>query len=235
MDIKALIQKAVEYGQQALSEHDSKKVLASYNIPVTKEALVQTKDEAAQNAAEIGFPVVLKACSHEVMHKSEGGLVAVSLNSQEDVKAAFSDITKKAGPDIDGILVQEMVSGQRELMLGLLRDPQFGPCVMAGFGGIMTEVINDTCFRMAPIDNIEADDMLDELRAKAMLEAFRGQKPADRKAISDTLVALGKIGMENDPIAEIDINPMIIDSNGAVIAVDALIVLKGGQINDNNN
>ncbi len=229
MEIQMLINAAVDNGHRALSEFDSKKVLAAYHIPVSQEYLVTTPEEAAQKAMQIGFPVVLKACSHTIAHKTEGGLVEAAISTREAVLDSFERIMKKAGTSIDGILVQEMVQGQRELCMGLVRDPQFGPCVMVGFGGIMTEVINDTCFRMAPIDEREAGDMLDELKTKAILGPFRGLTPVDRAALCTSLVAIGQIGMEHPAITEIDINPLIIRRDGTFAAVDALVVLEGEE------
>jgi hypothetical protein len=118
-----------------------------------------------------------------------------------------------------------MVSGQRELVMGMSRDPQFGPCVMLGIGGIMTEIINDTVFRVAPFDHREALDMIEELRLNKMLGDFRGQAPADVETLSNSLMAIGKIGIEINEISEIDVNPLIVDRQGRITAVDALIVL----------
>lgn len=228
MSSQSLIDAAVQKGQQALSEFDAKKVLADRGIPVSEEYLVTTARQAVQKANAIGFPVVLKACSHKIAHKTEGGLVMTSLDSPDAVEQAFEQIMKNAGDiELDGVLVLEMVKGQRELVLGLFRDRQFGPCVMAGFGGILTEVIKDTCFRMAPVDMIEAQDMLEELKAKDMLKNFRGQAPVDRDALCRAICAVGDIGLENETIAEIDINPLIIRADGSFAAVDALVVLKG--------
>jgi succinyl-CoA synthetase beta subunit len=234
MDIQKLIKNAIENGQKALSEFDSKRVIEAYGIPVSQEYLTVTADDAVQKAEEIGFPVVLKACSHLIGHKTEDGLVEISLSTREEVRASFERIMEKSTTPVDGILVQEMVSGQRELMIGLIRDPQFGPCVMVGFGGIMTEVINDTCFRMAPVDDLEVEDMLDEFKSKDLLGPFRGQAPVDKKAFCNAVSAIGNIGLENSTISEIDINPLIVRPDGTFAAVDALIVIKG-SINDHRN
>ena len=226
MNVKPVLEKAIKNGQKALSEYDSKKILSEYKIPVTRESLAKTCEEAVQIAESIGYPVVLKACSHTLMHKSEGGFVEIFIKNKHDVKEAFERITSKKNAGIDGILVQEMASGQRELVLGFFRDPQFGPCVMAGLGGVMTEILNDTSFRMAPLDEIEADDMLSDLRSRKILEPFRGQKGVDKQALCRAIVSLGNIGLENEEIAEIDINPVIIRPDGNIIAVDALVVLN---------
>ena len=227
MNAQTLIQTAVDKGHHALSEFDSKRVLAAYHIPISKEYLVATVDEAVEKAARIGFPVVLKACSHAIAHKTEGGLVETALADGDAVKRAFERIMQNAPQPLDGILVQEMVKGHRELMLGLIRDPQFGPCVMVGFGGVMTEIIQDSCFRMAPVDAVEAADMLAELKSKAMLGPFRGQASVDRAFLCQSICAVGAMGLENPNIAEIDINPLIVRADGSFAAVDALIVLKG--------
>jgi succinyl-CoA synthetase beta subunit len=221
-----LMRSALKRGQSALSEYESKKLLSLYDIPVTRERLSHSADEAVADAAEIGFPVVLKACSPELMHKSEHGSIDLNLRSREDVREAYQRIVGSIDLDLEGVLVQEMVLGQRELVVGLIRDPQFGPCVMLGMGGTMTEVFQDTVFRMAPVDMIEAQDMTEELRFKKIFGAFRGQKPVDMDTLCKTLMAVGQIGLELETVAELDINPVIITPEGRVKAVDALVVLS---------
>src|SRR4030065_1516947 len=201
-----LIQSALHRGQRALSEYESKKLLSFYNIPVTREKLCHRADETVSAADGLGFPVVLKACSAELMHKSERGCIELNLRSEGDVREAYGRIINRVDLELEGVLVQEMVSGQRELVIGLTRDPQFGPCVMLGIGGIMTEVFEDTAFRMAPLDKIEAKDMTEELRFKAILGAFRGQKPIDMEMLYRTLIAVGQIGLELDTGFEVDTN-----------------------------
>lgn len=219
------IKRAIQMGHKALSEFESKNLLKHYGIPTTREALAATRDDAADHADAIGYPVVLKACSHALMHKSEQDAVRLNLTTRQDVAEAFDHIMRTVDMDLDGILVQEMISGQRELVMGLNRDPQFGPCVMLGIGGIFTELINDTAFRAAPFDQVEAKDMIEELRLKDMLGEFRNQMPADIDAITRALVAVGSIGIEISEVSEIDVNPLIIDRQGQITAVDALVVL----------
>jgi succinyl-CoA synthetase beta subunit len=221
-----LIKNALNKGQKALSEYESKLWLKSYGIPVTNEALATNEDEAAAMAARLGYPVVLKACSPELMHKSESGAIEIGIKSEAEVRVAYQRLVESASVPLDGILVQEMVKGNRELVLGLTRDAQFGPCVMFGLGGVLTEVINDTVFRVAPLEPMDAREMMEDLKAKAILDPFRGQAAADREVISCSLIALGQIGLENEAVAEIDINPMIIDPKGRIVAVDALVVLR---------
>ncbi len=229
-----LIRSALDRGQPALSEYESKKLLSLYDIPVTRETLSRSADEAVSAAADLGFPVVLKACSPELMHKSERGCIELNLRSERDVREAYGRIIRSVDLELEGVLVQEMVPGQRELVVGLNRNPQFGPCVMLGTGGMMTEVFKDTAFRMAPFGMIEAKDMAEELRFKAILGAFRGQKPADMDILCRTLIAVGKIGLELETVSELDINPMIITPEGHVVAVDALVVLRRNR-NDRIN
>ncbi len=224
-----LIESGLARGQKALSEYESKKPLGLYGVPVTREKLSRSVDEAVSVAGDLGFPVVLKACSAELMHKSERGGIELNLRSEEDVRAAYERIIRSVDPGLEGVLVQEMVAGQRELVVGLNRDPQFGPCVMLGIGGIMTEVFQDTVFRMAPFDTIEAKDMTEELRFKKILGAFRGQKPVDMEILCRVLTAVGRVGLELEAVSELDINPMIITPEGRLVAVDALVVLKETQ------
>lgn len=220
------IQEAVDQGRRALSEHKAKKLLEAYGIPVTREVLVQSPEEAVSAAEELGYPVVIKACSDELLHKSEQGAVVLNLSSPHAVRAACERVAAPGGPALEGVLVQEMVSGPRELALGLIRDPQFGPCVMVGMGGVMTEILEDTAFRVVPFDRVEAEDMVRELRFSKALGPFRGQAPADLETLSHALMALGRIGLELDAVAEIDVNPMIVTPEGRVKAADALVALR---------
>ncbi len=226
MEAEKIIAEAVGREQRALSEYESKQVLQAYGIPVTREKLAGSLQEAIVAAGEIGYPVVLKACSPDLMHKSEGGLVLVGLADENQLKEAYETLAGRLKDATAEILVQEMISGNREMVVGMNRDPQFGPCVMLGLGGVMTEILKDTVFRMAPIDAIEAADMTDQLRSKKMLEAFRGQAPVDREALYNCLIAAGQIGLDHETVQEIDINPLLISPEGKITAVDALIVLR---------
>lgn len=224
-----LIRQAQNNGQRALSEFHSKRVLKAYGIPVTREFLVQTAEEAVDAADRIGYPVAVKACAWELMHKSDLGCVELGLADADAVARAFRRIEDRVRMPLEGILIQEMVAGSRELVAGLNRDPQFGACVMLGFGGTMAEVVDDTVFRIAPFDGAEAMDMIGDLRSRAMLEAFRGQSPADLEALSNVLMGLGELGLARDTVSEIDINPLIVSPEGRICAADALIVLEGGR------
>ncbi|OHD64791.1 MAG: carboxylate--amine ligase [Spirochaetes bacterium RBG_13_51_14] len=222
--MEQIIKKALKRGQKTLSEYESKQVIQSVGIPITREKLARSRDEAIAFAEEIGYPVVLKGCSDKAAHKTEMGLVKLKLAGPDEVRKAYDEIVGK-GLDLDGVLVQEMIKGEREFVIGLSRDPQFGPCVMFGIGGIFTEVIRDVSFRVAPLTELDAEEMIDEIRMKKLLDEFRGSPAVDRKQLVKALVGIGDLGYRHDEIAEIDINPVIISGNTPVV-VDALVVLN---------
>jgi hypothetical protein len=152
------------------------------------------------------------------------GIVKLHLKDHDEVSKAYDEIMM-TGFDLDGVIVQEMVEGKREFVIGMTRDPQFGPCVMFGLGGIFTEVFNDVSFRLAPITDMDAEEMLEEIKAGKLLDAFRGSPAVDREALIQALVGIGEIGARYDQIAEIDINPLVI-SGDRPVAVDALVVIS---------
>ena len=221
-----ILDKALKEGRNTLSEYESKVILASYQIPVTREIMAESSDEVITAAHEIGYPVVMKGCAPDITHKTEKGLIRTDIRDDREALDTFNDIM--AG--MNGIkgaaaLVQEMIRGKRELVIGLIRDPQFGPCVMFGLGGIFTEILKDVSFRLAPLEKRDALEMMGEIKAHKILDAIRGMDAVDRDVLSEMLINVGKIGTENDTIKEIDINPVII-SGSRPIAVDALIVLE---------
>jgi acyl-CoA synthetase (NDP forming) len=220
-----IIQRAFKKGQKVLSEYESKRVLASYGIPVVKEKLVHDKEAAISTARKIGYPVVLKGCSPEIAHKTEHNLIAVDLRNQTEISRAYDRIWKNMKAVGGAFLVQEMVRGNRELVIGLIRDAQFGPCVMFGLGGIFTEILKDVSFRVAPIDKRDAMEMMGEIKAHKILDAVRGMEAVNADILVQSLIALGQIGLENSHIKEIDVNPMII-RKGIPVAVDALIAVS---------
>ncbi len=219
-----LIASALKKGQKGLDEHEGKKILSAYGIPVTRERLAATEAEAVRAAREIGFPVALKACSWEIMHKTGKGLIRLGLKEEEEVSGAFRSIRQAAGGDIP-VLLQEMVSGSREFVMGMTRFPGFGPVLLFGLGGIFTEALKDTAFRSAPLSLGEAEEMIRDIRADKMLEEFRGMPAVDTSAMADILQTLGFIAVLHPEIAEMDLNPLIISGSRPVVA-DALLVLK---------
>ena len=219
-----LIDQALKDGRTALSEYESKQVLASYGIPVTQEELVINPEDLSQAIHKIGYPLVMKGCAAEIAHKTEKGLIRMDVRNEDEARTAFKEITAAMDGAEKAVLVQQMVKGQRELVVGLTRDPQFGPCVMFGLGGIFTEILEDTSFRVAPIEKRDALEMIQEIKAHKILEAIRGMEPVDKDMLADILIAIGRLGIENEAVKEIDINPLII-SRGQPVAVDALVVL----------
>jgi acetyl-CoA synthetase (ADP-forming) len=226
-----LIEEAIKKGPTILSEYESKQLLAYYDIPVTREALVKNRESLLETAEEIGYPVVFKGCSSEIAHKTEKGLIRLDIRNSGEAAAAFEEITALMNGSGNFILVQEMISGKRELVAGLTRDFQFGPCVMFGLGGIFTEILKDISFRVAPLEKYDALEMMHEIRGRRILDSVRGMESVDLEMLADILITLGKIGLENEGIKEIDINPLII-SGSKPVAVDALVVLESSQTLD---
>jgi acyl-CoA synthetase (NDP forming) len=225
MNPTELIRKAKKEGRTALTEAESKEVLKGYGVPVVQESIAATPEEAISAAGKIGFPVVLKGLGAKLAHKTERGLVFLNLNNAEDVRRAAAQAASAGGGDLEGILIQPMLSGRREFVAGLFNDVQFGPVVMFGLGGIFAEALEDVVFRIAPLDKRDAGQMLEELRAKKLLGPFRGEQSVCSEQLVETLVGLSRIGMELPDVTEVDINPLLVGSDGRVTAVDALIIL----------
>jgi len=207
-----------------LSEAESKQKLAARGVPVPAEALVSTPEEAAAAAARLGFPVVAKLCGPTIAHKTERGLVRLGLTDEGAVEAAAADLLAAARPDDGevGVLVGQMVRGGRELIAGMGRDPQFGPYVMLGLGGILAEAVAEVVFRLVPLARVDAEEMIEQLPAQRLLAAFRGEPEVDRSALADVLVALSDLAAAEPRLMSADLNPLII-SDGRPVAVDALL------------
>jgi len=221
-----IIQAALKRGQKALSEFDSKRLLSAYGFPVVREKLVSSRAGAEKAAKEIGLPVVLKGCSPEVTHKTEKKLIEIDRRTLKEVGRAYDSIIQRAGDTpLDGLLVQEMIKGSRELVIGMIRDAQFGPCVMFGLGGIFTEILKDVSFRIAPLERRDALEMAREIKGAAVLGAFRGMEEVDMDLLTSMLINAGRLGLELEAVKEVDVNPLIISGNRPV-AVDALVVLE---------
>jgi acetyl-CoA synthetase (ADP-forming) len=218
-----VLDQAIARGQAALTEHAAMQFLAGRGIPVPRAMLAPDPDGAAAAATRVGFPVVLKASGAALHHKSEVGGIALDLHSTEEVRREARRLLTL--PGCEGLLIAEMIRGERELVCGLTRDPQFGPCVMFGLGGVLTEALADAVFRVAPLTRLDALQMLQEIRASKLLGAFRGQPPANTEALAGILVALGEIGLRHLEIREIDLNPVKIRPDGSPVAADALIAL----------
>ncbi len=212
----------------SLNEYQAKQFLSAYGIPVVEEHLAASPEDAVQSAEKLGFPVVLKALVPGVHHKSDSGLVKLNLNDARQLLQAANDLSKSTS-NMD-LLVQKQVSGNRELMLGMFRDPHFGPVVLIGLGGIFTEVLDDVSLSLAPVTRDDISEMIAGLRGSGILGAFRGQKPIDFDSLERIITAICKIIDDFPQLAELDINPLIIDSAGKLTAVDALLGFNPEQI-----
>ncbi len=225
-----IFRKAEAEGRKFLLEHEAKTVCKLYGIPVTELKIAKTPEEAAKFSEEIGYPAVLKIISPNVLHKFDVGGVMLDINSSEEAKNAFNKIVenvKKHKPDaqIDGILVQEMAPSSTEVIVGAIKDPQFGQTLMFGLGGTFVEVMKDVSFRIAPINEDDARQMISEVKASIILRGYRGQPPRDIDAIMKILLDTSRLVMEHPDIKELDLNPVMIYEKGAK-TVDARIILE---------
>ncbi len=220
-----IIESAVRKGRKTLTEYESKQILAAYDIPITKEILVKDKDQLEKGIAKIGFPQVLKSCSADIAHKTEKGLIHVDIRNATEAKKAYRSILEGMKGFDGAVLMQEMISGRRELVIGMTRDPQFGPCVMFGLGGIFTEILRDVVFRRAPLTERDTLEMMEEIKGRKILDAVRGMPAADTATLTQMLISIGQIGLDFDDIMEIDLNPVILAGSKPVV-VDALMILK---------
>ncbi len=215
----------------AATEYDSKQVLAAYGIPVTKEAPAGSAKEAVAQARRIGYPVALKVLSPDISHKTEVGGIRLNLHTDKAVRDAYAQIMKSAKTcaphaEVGGVLVQEMLGEGVEVIIGVTRDPVFGPSLMFGLGGVFVEVLQDVSFRVAPLTADDADEMIREVKGARVLAGVRGKPAADTKAIIDVILKVSQLAVDHaDRIEELDINPLIVFSKGACVA-DALIVKK---------
>jgi succinyl-CoA synthetase beta subunit len=211
-----------------LSEHESKELLRGAGIAIPEERLVETVEAAVRAAQELGFPVALKLCGRKIAHKTERGLVKLGLGDAAAVKtAAEALLAARRSDDGDArVLVCRMVSGRREVIAGLVRDPQFGPCVMLGLGGIFAEAVGDVAFAVAPLGKGDAEDLIGALQYQKLLGPFRGEPAVDRKALARVLESLGKLGASRSDVRSIDINPLIIAGDQPIV-IDALVELEG--------
>jgi len=231
MKPEELITQARRAGRAALDESTGKRLLAAYGIAVPKSLMVRDATEAGKAAATLRAPLALKVVSPDILHKSDAGGVAIGLKDAAEAESAVRAMMARPGISssrVDGFLLEEMAPAGQEVVIGGVRDAQFGPLVMVGLGGIFVEVLADVAFRICPITALDAEEMLSELKGAALLDGARGRKPVSRKAILDVLLKVGGEGgllmRHAADIAEADINPLIVSGDGAV-AVDARFVL----------
>jgi len=229
LSIVDVIDRAKAEGRTVLTEIESKQVLEEAGIPTTTARLAKTAEEAVNAAKESGYPAVLKVVSPDVTHKSDVGGVRLGLDSPEAVTAAFAEIVeavKKRQPDarIEGVAVQKMARPGIEVIIGMSKDPQFGPVLMFGLGGILVEVLKDVAFRIVPLEPRDARQMVREIKGFPVLQGFRGQEPADLEALEKLILKVSAFVEAHPEIEELDLNPVFAYADGA-IAVDARIVV----------
>ena len=213
--VKKILDNAKKQKRSALLEEEGQEILRAYGFPLPASKLAKSKKEAVAASKKIGYPVVLKIASPQIIHKSDAGGVKVNLQNAKDVENAFDTIIKNAKKynkkaDIKGVLVVEMVKGGKEMIIGSKLEPGFGPVVMLGMGGIYVEVLKDVTFRLAPMTNIEADDMISSIKTKKILEGVRGEKPSDIKKLSECIQRLSQLVSDFNEIKELDMNPVLV-------------------------
>lgn len=213
-----------------LSDSKTRAIMKKFRIPFVKQFLTKTEEHAVLHAKKIGFPVVLKISSPDIIHKTDVGGVAIDIGNEEELRDAYRKMIrnvrrKRPRAKIGGVIVQEMVPrDSRELIIGGRRDPQFGPVIMFGLGGVWVEALKDVSFRLIPIDRNDAKNMIKEIRGHSVLQGMRGQKPVNFRLLEDCLLKVSRMVWKDKKIQELDINPLFINDKKA-IAVDARIVV----------
>ena len=231
--VAAIFQQSRAAGRLELGEQEAREVISAYGFKVPRSVLATTHEEAVAAAREVGLPVVMKISSPDILHKSDVGGVRVGVATELEVVGAFTAIIESARrklpqADISGVLVQEMIRGGRETILGMTRDAQFGPMIMFGLGGIYVEVLKDVSFRIAPLTRRDAEEMVGEIRSVKLLRGVRGQPPADFEALVEGLLRLSQLVMDFPEIVEMDLNPLaVFPKGGGTVAMDARLALKG--------
>ena len=227
MNNRELFEKTKQENRDWLLEHEAKQVLQNMSILIPPSKLVLSEEEAIESAKEFGFPVVLKLMSKDVMHKTDSGAVVIGLSNEQEVKETYVDFMRRFdNVEIAGVLVEKMVKKGLELIIGTSTDSTFGPVILFGVGGVLVEAIKDVVFRMCPVTKEQALGAIEAIKAKILLEGFRGQPKVNKDQLSDLLVKISQLAWENkDFIAEMDINPIIANEDG-IFPVDARIILK---------
>jgi acyl-CoA synthetase (NDP forming) len=225
-----IVEQARAEGRTILTEIEAKQMLEAAGVPVSPARLAKTADEAAKIAKDLGFPVVLKIVSPQITHKSDVGGVALGIASADEAKAAFERIVASAkqhvkDATIDGVAVQRMEKQGIEVIVGVTKDPQFGPVLMFGLGGVLVEVLKDVAFRIIPIEQRDARQMVEDIKGYPVLQGYRGQDPASLDALHALLLKVSSFIEAHPEVAELDLNPVFAYKDGA-IAVDARIVIE---------
>ncbi len=230
MKPQEILDQARQEKRSVLTEIEAKQILMQSGINCTDTQLAETKEAAVELSEKFGYPVVLKVSSVDISHKSDAGGVKVNLKTKAEVENAYDAILescKAAVPDanIEGVSVQPMGKAGTEVIIGMIKDASFGPVIMFGLGGVFVEVLKDVSFRVVPIDKSDAEDMVNEIKGKKLLEGYRGQEPADVATLQQMLIKLSDLVNATPEIQEIDMNPVFAYKDGAVV-VDARIIIS---------
>jgi acyl-CoA synthetase (NDP forming) len=225
-----ILSKVREEGRTALLTPEAESICASYGIPIVTSYVVATKGEACRKAEELGFPVALKVLSSQILHKTDAGGVLVGIRNEDELEKGFEKIIDNAehyspNATILGVLVQRMVRPGIEVMVGGLRDPQFGPTILFGVGGIFTELLKDATFGILPLDEAEAYRMIRSIKAYPLLTGYRNLPKANEKSIVDIMLKASKLLSDYTEIDQMDLNPTVVNEDGAIV-VDARILLR---------
>ncbi len=228
----SILDQAKKEGRSVLTEFESKRILKQVGISVVETKLAKTQKEAVSFSQKMGFPVALKIASPDVIHKTDSGGVMLSLNNAAEVKKAYDQILKKVKKQyreaaLHGVSVQRMVRPGTEVIIGTTKDPQFGPVIMFGLGGIFVELLKDVSFRVIPVKRKDAQEMIQEIKGYPLLQGYRGKEPASLTALVEVILKISKFVEENPRIKELDLNPIFAYRDKAV-AVDARIILEEG-------
>ncbi|MDP2682665.1 MAG: acetate--CoA ligase family protein [Deltaproteobacteria bacterium] len=228
-EAKKIITDAIQSGRKSLPEPEALGILKAWGIPVPQYFVAKDKSLAIGAANNIGYPVVLKILSSDIIHKTEAGGVKTGLKNDQDIDDAFNEMMFEISDNyatarIEGFLIERMADKGVEVIVGGVRDAQFGPAVMFGIGGVMVELLKDVSFRLAPVTKVECLEMIKEIKAYPLLTGYRGSEPCDIDAIADVIIKVGDIISEMDDIKEMEINPLITYPD-KVIAVDARVIL----------
>jgi acyl-CoA synthetase (NDP forming) len=237
---KKIFKTALDEGRTFVLEDEAKDIMKAYDIPIPPYASAKTAEEAVAKSKKIGLPVVLKILSKDVMHKSDAGGVKLNLKTEEEVKAAFEEIIENAkkygqeqGHDVDlsrGVFITDFAEMGTEVIVGVTKDPQFGHAIMFGLGGIFVEVLKDVTFRLIPLTEIDAKEMVREIKAAKILDGVRGEEPRDVDALIEIIMKVSKMVEENPEITELDCNPVFLyDKGKGALVVDARILIQGPE------
>ncbi len=226
MNIAEVLSQKIASNQTVLTEFESKELLSEIGIIVPAQTLTSSKADTISAAEKIGFPVVMKLMAEDIVHKSDTGAVKLNIKNKEEVEKAFDELMSIPSQSEKLISVQEMAGEPiTELIIGMTTDAQFGPALMFGIGGILVELLEDVSFRIAPITEYDAKEMIHEIKGFPILDGYRGKPKADIKAIIDILMKVSEFVIKHDQINEMDLNPVFIYEKG-IICVDARIILK---------